>query len=421
MQVYTLLRQGSVLLVSILLAKSLLSQTEIGQFEMLLFIGSSLTYFWVNSLVQAMLSMYPSAEARDQPTLLFNVYLLFCGLSLFLFFLLFGFGDYLSAFFVSEAELPHIIWFALFLLLDLPTFLIPQIYLLKKRPGRIFWFSVLTAGLHIVAIAFPVFWGYGLAWSFKALVGVALFKHIWLGSLVNRETRWQLDPELMKSYLILAWPLMAFALLSGLTTMFDNWLVGWFFQDEATFAIFRFGARELPLATAMTAAFSTALLPEVAEDLSRAMAMIKNKSVKLFHLLFPISVLLLLTSKWWFPLLFNPDFLPSAAIFNVYLLVLISRIIFSHTLMIGMKHTRPVLWISVIEVSLNILLSFWLVRYWGMVGIAAATVIAFSVEKILTILYLRRWHNIRLSQYLPIPWFTFYSLLLLIAFVFTLL
>ena len=420
MQFYTILRQGSMLLVSILLAKSMLSQGAIGHFEMLLFIGSSLTYFWVNSLNQALLSMYPGEEIRDQKQLLFNAYSLFCFLGLVVFVLLWQFGSGISALLVNEEFLPHLFWYALFLLIDLPTFLIAQIYLLIKKVKPIMWFSAFSALFYVLAILVPVFLGEGLELSFKCLIGLALAKHLWMLLILRRGDSWRLNPQLMKRYIVLALPLMAFALLSGLTTMFDNWLVGWFYQDEATFAIFRFGARELPVVTAMTAAFSSALIPEVATDLNNALSMIKVKSVKLFHLLFPLSAILILTSYFWFPLVFNPSFQASAAIFNVYLLVLISRIIFTHTIMIGLKETRPVLVISVLEVSLNVILSFWLVHLWGMPGIAMATVIAFLVEKILTAVFLYRRYGLRPDQYLNLKWYGFYCLLLAGSFAMTL-
>ncbi len=420
MQLFQIMRQGAVILVSVLLAKSTLLQGEIGHFEMLLFIGFSLSFFWINSLMQALLPLYPELEEKDQRALFFNIYLLIGGLSLSLFLLMQMTSGHLTQSLVGEKELPYFNLFSWYLLFNLPTYIVEYFYLLQKRPGKIVAFGFFSFTLHVLVILIPVFMGYGLLYSFYGLVLLAIAKHIWTLLFLANNAWFTFRPDLLQRHLVLMFPLMLFTLLSGLTTIFDNWLVGWFYEEEALFAVFRFGAKELPLVTAMTGAFSAALIPEIASDTKAAMAMIKQKSIKLFHLLFPISAFLLLTSSYWFPVVFNEAFAASAAIFNVYLLVLISRMIFTHTILIGLKKTDIVLYISILEVTLNILLSLWWINLWGMEGIALATAVAFTVEKILTMLYLFYWKGIRPKEYLHWNWFLCYSLILFICFLYTL-
>ena len=53
LQFNQLLRQASLVLTSILLAKSGLTTDSIGVYETLLFIGTTLSYFWINALIQS--------------------------------------------------------------------------------------------------------------------------------------------------------------------------------------------------------------------------------------------------------------------------------------------------------------------------------------------------------------------------------
>lgn len=416
MQLFQVMRQGAVILVSVLLAKSTLGQGAIGHFEMLLFIGFSLSFFWINSLLQALLPLYPELEEPDRKELFFTIYVWVCGLSLLLFLLLQLGNDRLTDLMVGEKNLPYLQLFSWYLLINIPTYLMEYYYLLQKRPQAIVSFGIFSFSLYILVLLLPVYLGFDWWYSFAGLIALACAKHLWTILFLFANARPVFRQDLFGRHLTLMFPLLLFTLLSGLTTIFDNWLVGWFYEDEALFAIFRFGAKELPLVTAMTGAFSAALIPEIATDLKAALRMIKSKSIKLFHLLFPLSAALLLTSHWWFPLVFNASFAPSAAIFNVYLLVLISRMIFTHTILIGLKETKIVLYISVLEVTVNILLSLWWIHLWGMTGIALATAVAFTLEKILTMAYLFFKKGIRPSEYLHWNWFLGYSAILLLCF-----
>ena len=55
------------------------------------------------------------------------------------------------------------------------------------------------------------------------------------------------------------------------------------------------------------------------------------------HLLYPLSIVLLWVSEFLFVQVFDPAFRESAAIFNVYLLILTNRLIFPHTVIIGFE------------------------------------------------------------------------------------
>ena len=182
------------------------------------------------------------------------------------------------------------------------------------------------------------------------------------------------------------------------------------------FAVFRYGAQELPLALALTNAFSNVMVVEVATDVKKALPLIKARSLRLFHLLFPLSIVLMLLSPFLFPWIFNSDFVKSVPVFQVYLFVIISRLVFSSTILIGLKANSVLTWIGSLELLLNVGLSFYWGLKFGLVGIALATLVAFTFEKIMQCIYLYRMHGISPKEYLDIRWFFGYSALLLMAF-----
>lgn len=417
LQAFHLMRQGATILTAILLAKSYLSTEAIGGYEQLLYISYAVSFFWVSGLIQGLLTSYSDQSEEDRADYLFNAYLVFSGISLLFFLLLTLAQKPALQLFTGKADLPYIQLYLVYLLLNMPTYLVENFYLLFKQPRRIFQFGFFSFGGHLVVMLLPVLLGYPFIFSFYGLVGLAAVKHTWLLLLLAQKSRWRWNPGLIRYWVILSLPLMGYALLGGLMQTFDNWLVNyWYDGDERQFAIFRYGARELPLALALAHAFSTAMLPEVREDLSRALGSIRRKSRQLFHFLFPVSILLMLTSYWFFPFVFNPEFSASVPIFNTYLLIIFSRLVFSRTVLVGLQDNHTVLLISLIEVVVNVVLSFLLIRSFGLVGVAVATVMAYTLEKVLISGYLWYRHGISPQQYLDVRWWAGYTFLLLLAY-----
>ena len=135
------------------------------------------------------------------------------------------------------------------------------------------------------------------------------------------------------------------------------------------------------------------------------------------HILFPLSILLLFFAKPIYINMFNPAFTRSADVFVVYLLLILSRIVFPQTILIGLKKTRVVLYASAIEIVFNIFLSLILIKYYGILGVALATVIVFLLEKIVLVAYNFFQLRIKPKDYIPLGVYFFYSTILVALFV----
>ncbi len=420
MQAHQVLRQAAVAVTAILLAQSDLSATAIGTFELLFYLGYTVSFFWSTGLVQALLSLYSDYDARGKAELLFNSWFLFNLFSVILFLLLLVFREQVLLALTGRTEIDHYFLFLVFLSLSIPAFLLEHLLLLLDRPRQLLFLGVSYSGAYLAVVGFTLFTGGELAAVFQGLILVAFVKYIWLLAIVWRSGYWRLRSDQLGSWLWLSGPLVLYALLGGLILTFDNWLVNFHYRgDEQVFAIFRYGARELPLAGALAGALATAALPVVAADTSRGLQLLRERSRRLAHLLFPIAILLLLTSYWWFPLIFTEIFSPSILIFDIFLLILISRLVFSRTVLMGLRDNRTILVFSVLEVFLNGVLAFLLIGSFGLAGVAAATVIAYTLEKAAISTYLYFRHGIPPGKYVDLPVYLTYSLLLLGALILT--
>lgn len=417
LQLFQLMRLGSVILTSILLAKSSLTVAEIGVYEMLLYVGTTLTFFWLNGLLMGMVPVYSKLNGDDRKAFVFNNFLLFCGISASVFLLLFFGEKWLTLLLTGQAELPYFRLFSLYLLFSLPTFPVEYFYLLKEKPRAIVIWGIATFGLHVAALFLPVKMGYGLEGGFAALAVLSALKLHWTVGLVAQFGKIQFRRDLIQQYLIFSSPLMLNVLVGNLVILFDVWLVGWYLRDETLFAIFRYGSREFPLATALSTALATAMIPQLTANFSAGLAELKSKTRRLMHLLFPLTILLLFFSKPLFPLVFNADFAASAPLFNIYLLITASRILLPNAIVLAKGAPSAIFRVGVVELAVKIALGFLFIHWWGLAGVAWSAVLAFWVEKLGLIWFLEKKQSVKTTDWLDLKWYWGYLALLAAAFI----
>ncbi len=427
LQLFQLMKPVIFLIISILFTKSHLTRADIGQFEMFMFIAGLMTFFWVTGIIQSLLPLYHrnrtfrkmGDNGSDKSPEIFNAFLLLCAFSL-LFFL---FGHSLKnnfSVFHNTGNVPFLNLLLLYILLSSPVCLIEYIYLLNNRAYRIFQYGLYTFTAQLILIVTPLFFGKGIIWSIYGLLAITGIRWIWLIILLRRYTEMKVSFEFMKEHLYLAAPLILTTLISGSAQYTDGVIVSAVYRDPSWFAWFRYGAKEFPLVLMLANGLSNAMLPEFStrSRMKESLARIKLKSAKLMHLLFPVVMLIMLFARWFYPRIFNPDFQKSADVFLVYSTLIIPRLVFPQTIIVGRKKTNITLIAALIEMGLNIPLSLLMIK-WGynIVGVVLATFIVYIISKLYMIGYLWFRMKIKPSDYMPLKLLTIYSVILTILFI----
>ncbi|TVR71513.1 MAG: hypothetical protein EA408_09225 [Marinilabiliales bacterium] len=424
LQAFQVLRFTTFLLISVIFARSSLSVAEIGYYELSLFIASAVSFFWVNGLIQSLLPLYNSNKAfrvvslnrKSKSPELFNAFLLLSAFSFlaFIFCVLFQRAFHL---FEGVRDITFMNLVFVYVLISNPGHLIEYIYLLKNRPANMVIYGVVTFAVQLAMVTLPVLAGYPVEYAVWGLIGISVLRLLWLGVLLKRHAKWRFSPGFMKEHISLGMPLIISSLLSGSAQYIDGVIITAFY-DSANFALFRFGAKEMPLVILMANGLSNAMLPEFSDPgrIRPALVNIKKRSARLMHILFPVSILLLFFSKVIYVNLFSPEFSRSADVFMVYLLLITSRLLFPQTILIGLKKTRVVMGASLVEIILNVSLSIFLIGHYGLLGVALATAIVFFVEKLILVLYNYFRLKIKPWEYIPVGIYLGYSFLIIVVF-----
>jgi O-antigen/teichoic acid export membrane protein len=418
LQVFQLIRFSTLMLIGVIFTKSGLSTSEIGQYETVLFLTGAICFFWLNGFIQGFLPSFDEQSDSGKSSALFNMFYLlviFSGMSV-LFIIIFEHS--ISGFLLKGSQIPFFWYLLIYLLISSPASLIEYIYLIKKQGNLILIYGLVSFFLMFSLVVLPPILGFGIEYSLAGLVLSSLFRLIWLIVLLLRNSKPAFDLKLIRQYLKSSSPLVLSMFLSGSAQYIDGFIITAYF-DDATFAVFRYGAREFPLVLLLANAFSSSMLPGFTDRsrLKLNLEKIKINSQKLGSWLFPLSGLLMIFSHWAFPLIFNQSFSESATIFNIYLLLIVSRLLFPQTILIGLQKTRPVMWTSALEIVVNVILSLWFVQFMGISGVAYGTVCAFIFEKLILMVFVRKTCGIAINEYLNLRQHLFYSLLLAAVYV----
>lgn len=427
LQLFQLMKPVVFLIISIVFTKSHLTRAEIGQWEMFMFIAGLISFFWVTGIIQSLLPLYHRNKTYrkmgDNGTTkspeIFNAFLLLCFFSLLFFALGHSLKNNFSVFHLS-GNVPYINLLLLYILLSSPVCLIEYIYLLNNRSYRIFQYGLYTFAAQLTFIITPLLFGKDIIWSIYGLLAITGIRWVWLIVLLRRYTEMKISVEFMKEHLYLGIPLILTSLISGSPQYIDGVIVSAVYRDPAIFAWFRYGAKEFPLVLMLANGLSNAMLPEFStrERMKESLAKIRVKSKQIMHILFPATMVMMLFARWIYPRIFNPEFQKSADIFLIYSLLIIPRLVFPQTVIVGRKKTHITLIAAVLILALNIPLSLLMIKWgYGIIGVALSTFIVYTIEKIFLAGYLWIKMNIKPSEYIPVRLYAFYSVLIAILFI----
>ena len=264
LQLFQLMKPVIFLIISIVFTKSQLTSKDIGQWEMFMFIGGLLTFFWVTGIIQSLLPLYERNKTyrkmgdngvAKSPEI-FNAFLLLCLFSLLFFILGHALKSNFSVFH-NRGNVPFINLLLLYILFSSPVCLIEYIYLLNNRSYRIFQYGLYTFVAQMVLIIAPLLFGKGIIWSIYGLLAITFIRWIWLIILLRRYTEMKISVDFMKEHLYLAAPLILTTLISGSGQYSDGIIISTIYKDPAKFAWFRYGAKEFPLVLMMANGLSS--------------------------------------------------------------------------------------------------------------------------------------------------------------------
>jgi len=412
LQLFHVLRFSVALLIGIVIVNSGVPIADFSSYEYFLFITSLVSFFWTNGLLKSMMSQYHNYGEQDKKALLTNVAVLLISFAFVVSLVMIGISYYGPDILGSESLILLILYFFFS-----SVGAMGELILVLKDQGRsLFRYGIIIYALQFILVVNTILFNGKLSYILLAMVSWAFLRFIYSMYLLYHNGSRTIQIQKVFTLLIFALPLIGESLLGDAMKFIDGGLVKYFFEDESYFALYRTGARELPFSILIIGAIGTAIIPLLSKNLDKGLELMKTEIHKAMRWLFPLSIVLMLLSPFIFPILYEESFSLSAEIFNIYLLLIISRVLMPHIVLL-VKHENTILfWMALIELVLNFGLSILLLHQIGILGIPLASLIAFLVIKILMMFILYKKYQIPFSAYMDMKYYVGFSIALLCSY-----
>ncbi len=411
-QLASLFRYGISVLISILLVRFHWTKDAVGAFEYLLLFALTFSFFWTYAYSNAILSRLAKMTETDQNQSLQQIFyqLIMIGIVMAgMVWVIMSNTNVIDTTYWSTS----IFWMvALYVFVQIINPLPETIFILKKQAKSILLYQACIYAIQFGIIAVAILQSWTIQQVFQAYLLWQVARLIYLFWLVkpHQAIQWSLQ----KRWFLYAVPLVLHFILGSGMDYLDGHIVSWYY-DEEQFLYYRYGARELPFSLLLLNALGVSMIPILSKNITD-ITELRYRVQRLGRWLFPVSIVFLFVAPFLFQWIYGEAFIQSAAVFNIYILIITSRILLPHVILYAKEDNRALMYFSALELIVNLVLSLILIQYWSYYGVAMATVIAFLFNRILSIWYCKKKFEIGLNAYLPVKEYALFTMLLLISF-----
>lgn len=380
-QIYQFVRFGSTLFVFWVFSR-IFSVEEVGITEKSLLVANFFTFFWLQAIQTHFLKKNTYSYNHYASFILF---VSFCaGTSM----LIYSFWNSMYVF-----SGLYVLFYPLGTLLEM-------YWIAKKNSKMLVKYSIIFYGIWVVSMSMTAYFSHSLKMVYVVWISILCIRAVFCGVYIPFRFV-KLDSAFFRS---LVWLILTF-LVAGSAEYIDGFLTDALF-GKAQLAQLRYGAREIPVFVILANSLSLWITQNTAqsstENFNEILRQVKRKSSQYLIFGAGISAMFMLISTPAYRFVYGDAYLPASKIFDIMLLLVVSRFIFSNSILLGMGLDKVQFRITCIELVINIIFSLAGAYLWGIYGIAIATVIAYFAEKVLLAVYLYRKKGINPILYIPV-------------------
>lgn len=189
----------------------------------------------------------------------------------------------------------------------------------------------------------------------------------------------KLRPSSMRAILTMSVPLGVASMLGTLSNSLDKWIIS-FMRTPEEYAVFSYGAYELPFLSTIAGAISTVIIVDMVKYTKEhryddALALFRKVAEITSYVIFPVMMLFMVVAEPFYEFMYTKTMLPAVPVFRVYLLMLPIRTVMYGPLLIAMGKSKQVLYRTIAGLVANLVLSILLVMQIGTIGATVATVL----------------------------------------------
>ncbi|WP_168204054.1 oligosaccharide flippase family protein [Aliikangiella coralliicola] len=375
------LKHVSVFILALFLTRYF-SPHDYGTYLQVMLVANMAIYLSVFGIPSSIYYFLP--RTGEKKKMMKNTILLLCSIAVVVSIGVYFLSEFIATNF-NNLELVDYGWLmAVFILLQIPIKLYEPFMITTNNVPK---FVMVNASFNfgfLLAVLIPVLLGWNLFevlltlfWFFAAQFAAIFLVVFWVYFKLKDEP--EEEPYSMKEQFQYSAPIGFAGAINELGIVIDKIIVSGFF-NPAQLAIYTRGAMEIPMLNVIANSLGNILMPRFVEEYK------KNniaEVVRLWHsgirmmatFIYPAFVFFVITAGHLIPFLFTEKYIESVIIFQVYTIVLLTRITSYDAIARAVGQTKVLMKVSLMAVALNIALTIGLVSWIGIIGAPLATVI----------------------------------------------
>jgi O-antigen/teichoic acid export membrane protein len=298
--------------------------------------------------------------------------------------------------------------FSIYALFTISTLWAEPLYISTNRHVVVLMVSVgSTVGLFVSVIPLAVA-GQSLTPIFTAIAGFSAVRFLILAGMLTKEKfsgSRSPSPALARKQVGYSVPVSGSEMVASVSKSVDKVIVSRAF-NPSVYAVYANGAMEVPVSSLIVGAISAVVWPELSrmhreEKSEEILSVWHNTTDKTAFFILPVFFFFLFFAPDVMVVLFSDTYIASASPFRVHLLVLPLRIAQYAVLLLSMGATRAVLYGSLGDLLVKLVLSLLLVRPLGYLGPAVAVVLSTWLEVAYYLVIGKRLLSVGVNRILP--------------------
>jgi O-antigen/teichoic acid export membrane protein len=336
--------------------------------------------------------------------------LLICNLLSLLFFIIICFfGNYLLSYISKTSILPYIYFLAIYIMLSSNGQIVNSVLMCNQKGKLLAVMSIIFSFISFIFTIIPVIFGLDLYGLFGGLLIAYIIRYIINGYLSLTTTSGNLSaikkPEYLKDQLKYMLPIGFTSIIIIISSSVDRMIIS-LYMDVQNFAFYDRGAMQIPILSSLSISVGSAILPSLVflykENRFKDFLKYWHNSIeKIALVIFPSFSLFYIIAYQIITLLYTEAFSLSVPVFKIYLFNFLTTItIFGNIFNASNKNIIP-FWIQLFICCVAIPISIILIRNYGIIGAAFASILKNYMETFLNIVSLSYVLNISIRNIFP--------------------
>lgn len=218
--------------------------------------------------------------------------------------------------------------------------------------------------------------------------------------------KFKLDFSSLKDIWSYGLPIGVGLLFGVIMSQTDKLLLSYLFKDPLSIAIVSNGNFEVPLITVFYTSFSTIAFPYMLKayqnnNIKELIDIRKNYQKEVVLILFPIVIALIAWSSSFISLAFGEYYQQSATLFAIYAVSFFLRFNSYHDVFLITNKTKYISIIQGLELVFHVVLSYFLIKYFGIMGASFAAVVTNMLYAFVCIYISKKILNVSMVEVVP--------------------